>query len=112
MTCCGTKKSREDFKRQARIHKALANEARLLIVDRLKDCECSVGELAAAVLLEMSTVSKHLSVLLSCGIVDNRKEGNVVRYRLLTPCVLEMFSCCDRVLGLEPGEEKTGEKKS
>ena len=111
MKCCSTPKAREDFKRQARIHKALANEARLLIVDRLKDCECSVGELAAAVALEMSTVSKHLSILLSCGIVDNRKEGNVVLYRLLTPCILDMFSCCNQVLGLEPGEEKTGKKK-
>lgn len=111
MKCCGTQKSREDFKRQARIHKALANEARLLIVDRLTGCECSVGELASAVALEMSTVSKHLSILLSCGIVDNRKEGNVVLYRLLTPCILDMFSCCNQVLGLEPGAKTTGKKK-
>lgn len=112
MKCCGPHKAREDFKRQARIHKALANEARLLIVDRLKDGECSVGELAAAVALEMSTVSKHLSILLSCGIVDNRKEGNVVQYRLLTPCILDMFSCCNQVLGLEPGKKGTGKKRT
>ena len=111
MTCCESKKSKDDFKRQARIHKALANEARLLIVDKLRNCECSVGELAGAVALEMSTVSKHLSILLACGIVDNRKEGNVVLYRLLTPCILEMFSCCNQVLGLEPGLEKIGKKR-
>lgn len=101
MTCCGTQKTREDFKRQAKVHRALGNEARLCIVDRLKDCECSVGELAAAVGLEMSTVSKHLSVLLACGIVDYRKDGNSVLYRLLTPCVLEMFACTNRVLAGE-----------
>lgn len=111
MKCCTSEKSKDDFKRQARIHKALASEARLLIVDKLGSCECSVGELAAAVALEMSTVSKHLSVLLSCGIVDNRKEGNVVLYRLLTPCILDMFSCCNQVLGLEPGDKKANRTK-
>ncbi len=100
MTCCTPKKSRGDYKQQARIHKALANEARLMIVDWLKECECSVGDLAAAVELDISTVSKHLSVLLAAGIVDNRKDGNTVRYRLLTPCVLDMFSCTNRVLQL------------
>jgi ArsR family transcriptional regulator len=98
MKCCTTKKTKEDFKRQARIHKALANEARLLIVDRLKDCECSVGELAGAVELDISTVSNHLSVLLAAGIVDNRKEGTTVYYCLLTPCVLDMFACTEDVL--------------
>ncbi len=98
MTCCDLKKTREDFKQQARIHKALANEARLLIVDRLKDCECAVGELAGAVGLDISTVSKHLSVLLNAGIVENRKNGNTVWYRLLTPCVLDMFACTEKVL--------------
>ncbi len=98
MTCCTTKKTKEDFKRQARIHKALANEARLLIVDRLKNCECSVSELASAVELDISTVSNHLSVLLSAGIVDNRKAGTTVYYRLLTPCVLDMFACTEKVL--------------
>ncbi len=95
---CKINKNREDYKQQARIHKALANEARLMIVDCLRDCECSVGELAKTVKLDMSTVSKHLSVLLSVGIVDNRKEGNIVNYRLLTPCVLDMFTCTNKVL--------------
>jgi len=98
MKCCGTKKTREDYKLQARIHKALSNEARLMIVDWLRDCECSVGELVDAVKLDISTVSKHLSVLLSVGIVENRKDGNVVRYRLLTPCVLDMFKCTSAVM--------------
>ena len=98
MKCCEPKKSREDYRQQARIHKALSNEARLMIVDWLRDCECSVGELVSAVELDMSTVSKHLSVLLAAGIVDNRKEGNIVRYRLLTPCVLDMFTCTNEVL--------------
>ena len=86
------------YKNQVKIHKALANEARLMIVHKLHEKECSVGELTDMVDLDQSTVSKHLSVLLSAGIIDNRKEKNVVYYRLLTPCVIDMFSCAKKVL--------------
>jgi ArsR family transcriptional regulator len=89
---------REDFKAQARLHRALGNEARLMIIHQLRRCEQSAGQLTRAVGLDQSTVSKHLSVLLAAGIVENRKEGNVIFYRLLTPCVLDMFSCTSRVL--------------
>ena len=86
------------FKRQARVLKALANESRLKIVDRLSRGECSVGELTELVGSDRSTVSKHLAVLRSHGIVDDRREGNVVYYTLLTPCVMSFFSCASQVI--------------
>ncbi len=86
------------FKMQARVLKALANESRLRIVDRLSRGECSVGELTDLVGSDRSTVSKHLAVLRSHGIVDDRREGNVVYYTLLTPCVMSFFSCATQVL--------------
>jgi ArsR family transcriptional regulator len=86
------------FKLQARVLKALANEARLKIVDRLSRGECSVGELTDLVGLDTSTVSKHLAVLRSHGIVEDRREGNMVYYRLLTPCVMNFFSCATEVI--------------
>jgi DNA-binding transcriptional ArsR family regulator len=95
--CCRPRKL-ADYKAMARVHKALASEARIMLVDCLKDCECSAGELTLAVGLDQSTISKHLSVLLAAGIVDNRKVGNTVRYRLLTPCILDMFACACKIL--------------
>jgi DNA-binding transcriptional ArsR family regulator len=86
------------FKRQARVLKALANESRLKIVDRLSRGESSVGELTGLVGSDRSTVSKHLAVLRSHGIVEDRREGNVVYYRLLTPCVINFFSCATQVM--------------
>ena len=91
------KKSKEDYTKQVEILKALANEARLMIVERLKEKEHAVGELTKLVELDQSTVSKHLSVLYNAGIVGYRKEGNLVYYRLLTPCVLDIFPCICRV---------------
>jgi DNA-binding transcriptional ArsR family regulator len=91
-------KTPDVYKRQARILKALAHESRLLIVDRLGRGECTVGELTELIGSDQSTVSKHLAVLRSHGIVEDRREGQSVYYRLLTPCVLEFFSCASRVL--------------
>lgn len=78
--------------------KALANESRLMIVDRLSRGECSAGELTRLVGSDQTTVSKHLAVLRSHGIVEDRREGNVVVYKLLTPCVTNFFACATRVL--------------
>lgn len=86
------------FRQQARVLKALANESRLRIIDRLSRGECSVGELTDIIGSDQSTVSKHLAVLRAHGIVHDRREGNVVYYTLLTPCVLSFFSCATQVL--------------
>ncbi len=92
------RKPREVFRQQARVLKALANESRLMIVDRLAQGECSAGELTTLVGDDQSTVSKHLAVLRSHGIVDDRREGSVVIYRLLTPCVVNFFACATQVI--------------
>ena len=89
---------RNAFKQQARVLKALANESRLTIIDRLSRGECSVGDLTQIVGTDLSTVSKHLAVLRAHGIVDDRREGSVVYYRLLTPCVCNFFACATQVI--------------
>ncbi len=88
----------EIFRKQARVLKALANETRLCIIDRLSRGECSVTDLTSLVELDCSTVSKHLAVLRAHGIVNDRREGNVVYYSLLTPCVVKVFACCRNIL--------------
>jgi DNA-binding transcriptional ArsR family regulator len=89
---------KERFKQQARLLKALANETRLRIIDRLNDGECNVGELVSLLGCDQSTVSKHLAVLRGVGVVDDDRRGNTVFYRLLTPCVLDFFSCASKVI--------------
>ncbi len=90
------------FARQARVLKALANESRLKIIDRLSRGECSVGELTELVGSDRTTVSKHLAVLRAHGIVLDRHEGNVVYYALLIPCVMNFFSCASQVMKERP----------
>ena len=86
------------FRRQADVLKALAHESRLKIVDRLTRGDCSVAELTQLVGSDRTTVSKHLAILRSLGIVRDRRVGNAVHYTLLTPCVTGFFSCATQVL--------------
>jgi ArsR family transcriptional regulator len=89
---------RDSFAKQARMLKALAHKSRLIIVDRLSRGECSVGDLQKLVGSDLSTVSKHLALLRAHGIVEGRREGTTVYYRLLTPCACNFFTCATQVL--------------
>ncbi len=91
--------NRNRFAKHARMLKVLAHESRLMIVDRLNHSgECSVGDLRELVGSDLSTVSKHLALLRAHGIVEDRREGSTVYYRLLTPCVCNVFPCVTKVL--------------
>jgi len=86
------------FKARARVMKALAHPTRLFIVDELSRGERCVCELTGMVGADVSTVSKHLTLLKNAGIVADDKRGNQVFYSLRVPCVLNFFSCVESVL--------------
>jgi len=93
-----TMEQRNPFSKQARMLKALAHESRLIIVNRLSRGECSVGDLQELVGSDLSTVSKHLALLRAHGIVEDRREGTTVYYRLVTPCVCNLSTCATQLL--------------
>jgi ArsR family transcriptional regulator len=86
-------KVKNDYAAQAEAIKALAHPTRLLILNSLKKKEICVCELRELVGDDISTVSKHLSVLKNAGLVAARREGNWLYYRLLCPCVLKFAAC-------------------
>ncbi len=81
------------FKTHAAIIKTLAHPTRLLILDELSRGERCVQALTKLVGSEMPTVSRHLSLLKSAGIIEDEKRGAQVFYSVRVPCVLEVFSC-------------------
>ena len=88
----------DHFTKQAKVLRALAHESRLMIVDRLSRGECSVGDLRGLIGGDLSTISKHLALLRAHGVVEDRHERTTVYYRLLTPCVCNLFTCATQVL--------------
>ncbi|MEK7995127.1 MAG: metalloregulator ArsR/SmtB family transcription factor [Planctomycetota bacterium] len=86
------------FEKQAEIAKAMAHPLRIAIVDFLKDGEQCVCDIARRVRSERSNVSRHLSVMVNAGLLESRKDGLKVIYKLRTPCILEFLSCTGRLL--------------
>lgn len=90
---------------RARVLKAMAHPTRLFIVEELEKGEQCVCDLTAMIGADVSTVSKHLSVLRQAGIVLDDKRGNQVFYRLRVPCILNFFGCVESVLESQAKEQ-------
>jgi len=86
------------FEARAQVIKALAHPTRLFVVDELSRGERCVCDLQQMIGADMSTVSKHLSMLKTAVIISDDKRGNQVFYSLLVPCVMNFFGCVESVL--------------
>jgi len=93
-----TAKQKEKYQIRATIIKALAHPTRLFIVDQLAKKNHCVCELTDMVGDDITTVSKHLSVLRSSGLVSVEKKGTQVFYHLKVPCILGFIRCAEETL--------------
>jgi ArsR family transcriptional regulator len=90
--------SQARFEARAAVIKAMAHPTRLFIVDELSREERCVCDLTKMVGADMSTVSRHLSILKNAGIVQDEKRGAQVFYQLRMPCILGFFECVESVI--------------
>ncbi len=90
---------------RAKVLKAMAHPTRLFIIEELEKKERCVCDLTEMIGADVSTVSKHLSVLKQAGIVIDDKRGNQVFYRLRVPCILNFFGCVESVLETQVREQ-------
>jgi len=78
------------------ILKAMAHPTRLFILDKLKENTLCVCEINAMINADVSTISKHLALLKSAGLVSSLKKGLQVYYSLEMPCFLDPFVCVEK----------------
>lgn len=83
---------------KAELFKALANPARIRVLEVLAEGEQSVSDLAPLVGLELSHLSQQLGVLRRAGLVATRKEGSSVFYAMKDPLVAELLAVAKRLL--------------
>ena len=83
---------------RAAVMKALAHPTRLMIVEKLSEKPYCVQELTEMVGADISTISKHLSILKNAGMTSDTKYGKQVYYRLKMRCVLGFLGCVETVL--------------
>lgn len=74
----------------ARIGKALASPHRLEILELLAQGERTVDSLASEIGLTLANTSQHLQALRQAALVESRKDGLFVSYRLAGPEVFEL----------------------
>jgi ArsR family transcriptional regulator, virulence genes transcriptional regulator len=96
---------RQLYKLHAGICHTLANPKRLEIIDKLRDQELSVTELAKALGISQANLSQHLSLMRQRGIVTTRREGLNIFYRLSNPKIIKACDLMRQVLleNLESG---------
>ena len=74
------------------IFKMLANGTRLRLLHALvRDDELCVGDLANQIAMSPQAVSNQLQRLSDRGIVESRREGLQMLYRVVDPCVVELL---------------------
>jgi ArsR family transcriptional regulator len=77
--------------------KVLANEDRLLLLCQLSQGEMSVGELESHLDIRQPTLSQQLGVLRNEGVVETRRDGKRIYYRVADPALLEVLHVLYRI---------------
>jgi len=88
--------SQDQLNRVARTLKAVAHPLRLRIIETLRSGEHSVGEIVQAVGAKPAFTSQQLGLMRDRGIVDCRRDGAHVYYRLANQHVLKVIQCIRR----------------
>jgi ArsR family transcriptional regulator, arsenate/arsenite/antimonite-responsive transcriptional repressor len=88
------------------VAKSLADEQRVRALLFLRGGELCLCQIVEMLGLAPSTVSKHMAILYQAGLVESRKEGRWMYYRLAgpgaAPCVREAIRWVQRSLGEDP----------
>ncbi len=86
---------------RAEILKALGQPTRLKIIEFLRDGERCVCEIFPAISEEQSNTSRHLSLMLSSGILSRRKEGVKIFYAVKRPEILTIVDLATTIMTQE-----------
>ncbi len=88
----------EKLKIKAKFFRGFADSTRLAILECLRDGEKTVTEIAQETGQSQSNVSNHLSCLLECGLLKNRREGKNIHYSIRNEKIKELLENSDIVL--------------
>jgi DNA-binding transcriptional ArsR family regulator len=80
-----------DYQDNARLLKALAHPTRLHIIELLRDRQPCVKVMEEILGLAQPNISQHLTMLRHLDIVEAKREGNQVCYRIKNPRVVKLL---------------------
>jgi ArsR family transcriptional regulator len=91
-----------DFNLSAKLFKALMHPSRLMILETLRDGEQCVCHLEAVLGCRQAYISQHLMVLREAGLVEDRRDGARIFYRVVKPEVFDLVENAYRLSGEKP----------
>lgn len=89
------------FEIQADYCKAMGNTTRLQIIHALRAHPMNVGNIAQAMKMSQSLVSRQLATLRNAGVVQYKRQGNEMIYQLTDESVGEICDLVRRVLSAQ-----------
>lgn len=96
----------EQAGRAAALLKALSNENRLLIMCYLAEAgEMPVGDLETRLALSQSALSQHLAKLRDEGLVETRRQSQMIYYRVSDPNAVKLLTLLHDLFCPELGQE-------
>jgi DNA-binding transcriptional ArsR family regulator len=90
--------SRDFYCLHSDLCKTLANEKRQRILDALRRGERTVSELQARTEIPQATLSQHLGILRTKGVVIARRDGAHVHYSISNPKIFQAFDLISEVM--------------
>lgn len=72
--------------------KGLANPDRLILMCQLSAAECCVSDLEARTGIQQPSLSQQLTVLRSLGLVETRRDGKYVYYRIASDAARDVMA--------------------
>ncbi len=92
---------------KANLFRVLGHPARVRILELLRDGERSVGSLQAELGLDSGGTSQHLAALRRIGLVESRREGTSVYYRVADPRVFDLLAAGRDVITQQLAEQQS-----
>ena len=83
---------------KARLFRVLGHPVRIRMLELLLDGERTVGDLQAELSLDSSGASQHLAALRQQGVLESRRAGTSVYYRIRDPRVSQLMAVAKQIL--------------
>lgn len=84
------KTNHSECERAVKLLKALAHPARLMIIRTLMENQCNVNSIEKTVGFSQSGVSQHLRILRLSGIIEPKRDGKEICYKIVDPKAVEI----------------------
>lgn len=89
------------YRLKADFFKLLGHPARVRILELLREGERTVGQLQIELDLDSGGTSQHLTAMRKQGVLENRRAGNNVYYRVRDPRMFQLLDTARQILGAQ-----------